>query len=798
MLAGHPPFTGSTPQAVSARHQFETPPPIEVVRRGLPPGVRALLERALSKTAADRFQDATSLRTALATLPQTIISPRVRHLRRFMVGTAAATLGIIILGAFGWHTINTDVAEQALAVIPFTAEGVSSRALCGTECSTLIDDALSQWVDFPKIDQMRIRNAVAIHGAPKVLSEAERMARSLGAGRFISGMVYQQGNTLRVNAFLNQLTWLKSRTLAQSSISIRIDDTTAATAQRVATDLNKMARELFTGLTASELPPEQSIYARNLAAVRLKLRGDSAFGAWDIENARGFYREALTIDPEYAQARLAMAQFASWMKRPETEWRDDAIAAASRPEGLTVSQRLQAQALSALGSGDYPAACEGYRGLVARDSMDFGAWFGLGDCLARDSAIVVSEESVSGVAWRSSYADALRSFDRALSLLPGMNRLFTGPALSALLDRYFVASNQLRFGRALSDPTKVYLAFPSIAADTIAFLPRPAQGILDGDWPAEHPLEAIALNRRALLKVTSRWITTYPRDPAVWRAHALALEMLNAISGADPTASALYAIRAARGRALGAASSLDLAATQVRLFIKADSLNAALSLADSLLSQSLPSNSDDFVLLAGLAALRGDKERAAAFARRGARSFEFGSSDGEVLAIDSLLKADAAELLIRAVAHAPSEQLRALKHQIISRTGGTHPSSRELTIRRALLDRATLFAFPYLGTPDGTGPLYLIEQAIARKDTSAARAGFDLLASARSGQRTGDRGIDGALLESRLRHQIGDTVEARLILQDLRRNLNTLGQSLLSDPAQATSLNVMLGNPFVP
>ncbi|MEO8140836.1 MAG: serine/threonine-protein kinase, partial [Gemmatimonadota bacterium] len=52
MLAGQPPFTGATPQAISARHQFETPPPIRVVRPTIPPGIEAVIARALAKVPA--------------------------------------------------------------------------------------------------------------------------------------------------------------------------------------------------------------------------------------------------------------------------------------------------------------------------------------------------------------------------------------------------------------------------------------------------------------------------------------------------------------------------------------------------------------------------------------------------------------------------------------------------------------------------------------------------------------------------------------------------------------------------
>jgi serine/threonine-protein kinase len=50
MLAGEPPFTGRTAQAVIARHIMENPPPLQVVRPSVPPAVGEAIERALAKT----------------------------------------------------------------------------------------------------------------------------------------------------------------------------------------------------------------------------------------------------------------------------------------------------------------------------------------------------------------------------------------------------------------------------------------------------------------------------------------------------------------------------------------------------------------------------------------------------------------------------------------------------------------------------------------------------------------------------------------------------------------------------
>ena len=55
MLAGEPPYSGSTPQAVLAKKASDTIPSIRVLRETVPEAVDAAISRALSKVPADRF-----------------------------------------------------------------------------------------------------------------------------------------------------------------------------------------------------------------------------------------------------------------------------------------------------------------------------------------------------------------------------------------------------------------------------------------------------------------------------------------------------------------------------------------------------------------------------------------------------------------------------------------------------------------------------------------------------------------------------------------------------------------------
>jgi serine/threonine-protein kinase len=111
MLAGEPPYTGATAQAIVARVITEEPRPLTAQRRTVPANVAAAVHQALSKLPADRFGSAATFAAALedAGFTTTTAAPgaatraRTRRLsdRRFVL-TAAAAVVLAAVAAWGW------------------------------------------------------------------------------------------------------------------------------------------------------------------------------------------------------------------------------------------------------------------------------------------------------------------------------------------------------------------------------------------------------------------------------------------------------------------------------------------------------------------------------------------------------------------------------------------------------------------------------------------------------------------------------------------------------------------------
>jgi serine/threonine-protein kinase len=65
-LAGRPPFSSPSAAAVMDMHQHQAPPELRRLRRDVPKGLAAVIERALAKPRAARWPTAAAMRDALA------------------------------------------------------------------------------------------------------------------------------------------------------------------------------------------------------------------------------------------------------------------------------------------------------------------------------------------------------------------------------------------------------------------------------------------------------------------------------------------------------------------------------------------------------------------------------------------------------------------------------------------------------------------------------------------------------------------------------------------------------------
>ncbi len=132
LLAGRPPFTGTTPQMVLSAHVTEAPESITKYRESVPPALAQLVMKCLEKKPADRWQSADDLLTQLealatpsgGTVPVRGVSSALSK-RRLQIAAVAGLLIVVAAGAWAWlrpggsSTLDPDL----VVVAPFDVLG---------------------------------------------------------------------------------------------------------------------------------------------------------------------------------------------------------------------------------------------------------------------------------------------------------------------------------------------------------------------------------------------------------------------------------------------------------------------------------------------------------------------------------------------------------------------------------------------------------------------------------------------------------------------------------------------------
>ncbi|HSB52939.1 MAG TPA: protein kinase, partial [Gemmatimonadales bacterium] len=118
MLAGEPPFTGNTTQAIIAKRMMETPRPISVLRKAVPPAVEAAVLRALEKLPADRPASAAAYAAALKETGRTAEVVPLPAKAGLRWRTAALVLSGVALSVFAIRGYLGAKASTATAALP--------------------------------------------------------------------------------------------------------------------------------------------------------------------------------------------------------------------------------------------------------------------------------------------------------------------------------------------------------------------------------------------------------------------------------------------------------------------------------------------------------------------------------------------------------------------------------------------------------------------------------------------------------------------------------------------------------
>ncbi len=423
MLAGEPPFTGPSAQAIIARRFSEPVRPLRTVRETVPEGLEQAVLRALARAPADRYATASDFSRALgaaagAPTPgagvstQRIDAARGGHAPRLlrMVGFAAV---MVLLAAVAWrHWSGARAASDAppdasaIAVLPFRVAGPGLdlwREGLVDLVSIDLDGAAGRRTIPPRTVLSRWHRDVGTDEADQ--DRALQVARSLGARYAISGSIVGGTGGLRLSADLIDVTSGAVEARAQVEGS---GDSVPSLVDRLAVELLRSGGA--GGKGGRVMLDLAGTTTRSLPALKHLLAGEQLFRRGRARDALDEYRAALAADSGFALAAYRLALVDAWTHSPHylSEIPPDVLAKmVGLVDRLPPREAAIARALPLLADGDF-AGLPLLRRVADDNPNDAEAWFQYGDALFHLGG-------PAGVP-RQAFRDALR---RSTQLDPG-------------------------------------------------------------------------------------------------------------------------------------------------------------------------------------------------------------------------------------------------------------------------------------------------------------------------------------------------------------------------------------------
>ena len=612
MLAGAPPFMGSSATAITARHAMDPVPSLRTVRPSIPAAVEEVVSRALEKVPADRFATAAEMENALEAAMSggwTSSERRVAVARRRARRVAAIAGGAVAVVAVSLAIVSQAVWKpQAAAlaradttryvVLPFDRD---SQVPSTFDEVAHLRTALTRWRPVTVVDPFEVRD-VAPQGARSLAArDARKIALRLGAGRYVRGTLALTGDSIRVGALLYDVRRGQLHEATQQVAAGGADPAAA---------IGRLVDRLLLRHDVDSAPA-----SRSLPAMQLFDQAAVAREAFSLRITDSLLESALEHDREFAHAALWLAQVRVWRREPKRAWQQLAERAASS-SALSAADSVIAAGLVDLADGNAPRACDSFERLANGPQSDFSEWYTLAMCRRLDTVVVRDSRTVSGWRFRTSYHQAVRAYTRAFELEPEMHRSFQAGAYRELLDLLYASRGVLRPGVAADPDTGRFLAYPAWDADSLVFVPFPLHLITRGTARVDPVSRQLAVMRQRELfgRIARSWAASLPNNAGTKEALAIALDMLG-----DP--SALDTMRSARALATDPEQRLRFASQEVLLRVaqaRRDPtlLDEAVRIADSLLGSARGSLPEEAGQLAPVAAVLGRCRHAGALASR--------------------------------------------------------------------------------------------------------------------------------------------------------------------------------------
>jgi serine/threonine-protein kinase len=314
MLTGEPPFTGSNARAILTKSLTERPRAVTQVRTGLTPALDGVVQKALEKSADERYASAIDFVAALdsartlssASLPaitppqatQTMPAPRAPSGRRNLAIAAIVLLALV----GGWFGLRGKARAPAtpgsnrLAVLPFENQGAPADDYFA---DGIADEVRGKLANVKGIAVIASASAKQYKGSTKAPKD---IARELGADFLLTGKVRYAGTgaARRVQVVPELIDANSGDVKWQQNFDADLTD--------VFKVQSEIASRVVGALGVALAGTEQAELARrptdNVEAYQLYLKGRSVVNTdpASLREAVGFLEQAVTLDANFTEA----------------------------------------------------------------------------------------------------------------------------------------------------------------------------------------------------------------------------------------------------------------------------------------------------------------------------------------------------------------------------------------------------------------------------------------------------------------------------------------------------------------
>jgi TolB-like protein/Flp pilus assembly protein TadD len=317
LLAGEPPFTGPTAQAIISRALTETPRPLSGVRSAVSPALQSTVSKALARTPADRFSTAAEFAKALgstsgevavtgAVTSATPAAAPSRRWTRIVIPAAIAAFAAAFAGGYFLRHSGGGGAKR-IAVLPFENQGAAEDDYFA---DGVTDEVRSKLAGIPGL-QVTARGSTSQY--KKSAKTPKEIGRELEVDYLLTGTVrWSKGggstSRVRVNPELIQVSNASEKWAAPFEAEL-------SDVFQVQSDIaGKVASALDLALGAGDQERLAARPTRNIEAYDAFLKGEQATQGLAVTDAPhlreglAWYQKAAELDTTFVDARAHVAR----------------------------------------------------------------------------------------------------------------------------------------------------------------------------------------------------------------------------------------------------------------------------------------------------------------------------------------------------------------------------------------------------------------------------------------------------------------------------------------------------------